>query len=191
MAFYFGFWWFPRSALWFSWLLQALLYRIAISSSSCSSSLSFSFEEFSNSSIIKSCVFFFVRFLAMFLICSQKHHFQFLVRVRKTQQAINYNKDNSKEKQNKIEKTTWWRETFSSLQLSAMDELIDSRVSGYWSKSFSSTFNKIYLPFLLLISAAKLSVQLFLFQRRQNFIFTVQRLFKRWINHSFVFLTHK
>ena len=191
MAFYFGFWWFPRSALWFSWLLQALLYRIAISSSSCSSSLSFSFEEFSNSSIIKSCVFFFVRFLAMFLIYSQKHHFQFLVRVRKTQQAINYNKDNSKEKQNKIEKTTWWSKTFSSLQLSAMDELIDSRVSGYWSKSFSSTFNKIYLPFLLLISAAKLSVQLFLFQRRQNFIFTVQRLFKRWINHSFVFLTHK
>ena len=61
---------------------------------------------------------------------NQKHHFQCSVCDRKTQQAINYDKDSNKQMQKKNQNTLS-RETFSLAEISSMNELINSRVFEY------------------------------------------------------------
>ena len=71
---------------------------LAISSSSGSSSSSFFLKEFSNFCLTVSRNFFFAVLLDILLTYNKKDFLQFLVRESKTQQAVNYDKDNHKEK---------------------------------------------------------------------------------------------
>ena len=59
---------------------------------------------------------------------NQKHYFQFLFFNSRTQETINYNKDNSKKKENKIETKT--KKNLARREMSTIDEFVNSVIPG-------------------------------------------------------------
>ena len=105
----------------------------------------------------------------------------FLVCGSKTQEALNYDKDKSKEKQNKTD-NTWRLSAISSHGGFLCYPGIDHKC--YHGLLTLFCFFSCYL-FL----SSSLSVQRSLFQRLSSFILTAQHLWKRWIIHSFIFFS--